>query len=116
MIICLVQNVEMGYMTEIFVEIILATLKKSDILEFMEKSLKARAVEPERQQKEKEKKKGSCITVFFTFGGVDPLRPAAVLGVVVDEHVVRDRHQVPVHPRRQRDHHLEGELLFRRCF
>ena len=36
----------------------------------------------------------SLTVVVFTLGGIEPLGPAAVLGVVVDEHVVRDGEQL----------------------
>ena len=43
----------------------------------------------------------------LTFCGVEAtLGPAAVLGVVVHEHVVRDGEQVPLHRRDQRHHDL----------
>lgn len=45
--------------------------------------------------------KGRC-----TFRGVQPLRPAAVLRVVVHEHVVADGHQRTVDGHLVGDHHL----------
>lgn len=43
---------------------------------------------------------------FLTFRRVEPLGPAAVLGVVVHEHVVGDGQEVALHARVQGHHHL----------
>ena len=45
--------------------------------------------------------------VVFTLGGVEPLGPAAVLGVVVDEHVVRHGEQLALHAGHGGDDNLE---------
>ena len=45
--------------------------------------------------------------VVFSLGGVEPLGPAAVLGVVVDEHVVRDGEQLALHTGHGGDDNLE---------
>ena len=49
----------------------------------------------------------SLTVVVFTLGGIEPLGPAAVLGVVVDEHVVRDGEQLALHAGHGGDDHLE---------
>ena len=45
--------------------------------------------------------------VVFTLGGIEPFGPAAVLWVVVDEHVVRDGEQLALHAGHGGDNHLE---------
>ena len=52
----------------------------------------------------------------LTFGWVEAtLGPAAVLGVVVHEHVVRDGEEVPLDRRVQRHDHLPFNVIQRRC-
>ena len=49
----------------------------------------------------------SLTVVVFTLGGIEPLGPAPVLGVVVDEHVVRDGEELALHAGHGGDDNLE---------
>ena len=49
----------------------------------------------------------SLTVVVFTLSGIEPLGPAAVLRVVVDEHVVRHGEQLALHAGHGGDDHLE---------
>ena len=50
----------------------------------------------------------SLTVVVFTLGGIEPLGPAPVLGVVVDEHVLAEAEQRRgVHVEARRHGHLE---------